>query len=137
MNIIQEPQIITQAYKQGKKIFVLVYMNGCPYCEPLIPIWNKIELEIQQNPKYNSHIKIAKIERANLDKVSQYVKKIESFPTFLHMGKGTELTKHEPDRNHDALLEWVMKLAKRSPSYTKYNKGGRKNKKRTRKNKKK
>jgi|LauGreSBDMM110SN_4_FD.fasta_scaffold525149_1 thiol-disulfide isomerase/thioredoxin len=136
MNIIQEPQIITQAYKQGKKIFVLVYMNGCPYCEPLIPIWNKIDIEISQNPKYNSHIKIAKIERANLDKVSQYIKKIESFPTFLHLGKGEALTKHEPDRNHESLLAWVKKLAKHRP-YTRYSKGGRKNKRKTRKNKKK
>ena len=146
MNILQEPQIITQAYKDGKQVFVLAYMNGCPYCEPIIPIWNKIDTDIRQNPKYkvlNSKIKITKIERTNLDKVKDHIKDIDSFPTFVHMAQGKTTTIHNPDRNYKDLIAWIMKLSQqhspsrsykrsRTHSYKRYAKGGRKNKKRTR-----
>jgi hypothetical protein len=106
---MQEPQIITQAYNEGKHVFVLAYMDGCPYCEPIIPIWNQLESDIENNPKYTSKIKITKIERSNLDKVDKYIKDVKSFPTFLHLGKGLTTTIHEPKRTPKMLKDWVEK----------------------------
>lgn len=146
MNIIQEPVIFTNSYNQGKKIFVLIYMNGCPYCDPILPIWQQLDNDIQQKPQYkllNSQIKIAKIEKDNLKDLKHYIQQIDSFPTFLHMGKGLTTTKHNPDRNYKSLLDWIKKLSSKfrprsraARSHKKYSKGGRKLKKRTKKTKK-
>jgi thiol-disulfide isomerase/thioredoxin len=111
MNISQEPQIMKQAYNEGKEVFVLVYMDGCPYCDPIIPIWNQIDSDIQKNPMYNSQIKITKIERSNLDKVDKYIKGVESFPTFLHLGQGLNTSKHDPGRTPKMLLDWIKKTS--------------------------
>jgi thiol-disulfide isomerase/thioredoxin len=114
MNKSNEPEIFTQAYNNGKNVFVLVYMNGCPYCEPILPLWDNIDEEIQTQDKYkllNDKIKLTKIEKEDLNKVKDLINKIESFPTFLHMGKGIKTTKHNPDRDYDSLMTWITKLS--------------------------
>ena len=136
MNKSNEIQIFTQAYNQGKPVVVLVYMNGCPYCEPVVPVWDDIRNEIQTKPQYkllNSKINITKIERNNLNTLQQLIKQINSYPTFLHMGKGIKTTKHNPNRDYNSLFSWIKKL-----SHHKNTKGGKrskKNKKRTKRKK--
>jgi len=127
MNKSNEPEIFTQAYNNKKNIVVLVYMNGCPYCEPILPIWNNIQQDIQTQPQYkllNKKVKMTKIEKDNLQKVNQLIQDIESFPTFLHMGKGVKTTKHNPNRDYNSLLSWIKKL-----SHYKNTKGGKRSKK--------
>ena len=89
MNKSQVIRDFTQAYNQGKQLFIFVYMNGCGHCETVKPIWDKVNRDIEHNSSY-SNVKMIKIEQDDLKYFSKYIKPINSFPTFLFLSKYTK-----------------------------------------------
>ena len=116
MNKSQVINVFTQAYNQGKLLFIFVYMNGCGHCETVKPIWDKVNKVIAHNSLY-SNIKMIKIEQDDLKYLSEYIKPINSFPTFLSISKYNTSKIYNIDRDYKSIFQWVTK---------KYTKGGTK-----------
>ena len=66
-NIHKLENEINSYFKNGKHVFVLVYMVGCGHCEVMRPEWAKIESVLNKNPVYNKNndIVIIDIDGAN------------------------------------------------------------------------
>ncbi len=62
---------MTDATKPGNYM-VLFYMHGCPYCDRMMPEWEKFEKEMQ-SPK------VAKYERGEIP--AQFDNDIQGYPT--------------------------------------------------------
>jgi len=99
----------------GKKAFVLIFMDGCGPCGETLPKWKKIELEMQDkinHPTYNDVI-VASINKNLLDKVN-HIGNIEGFPTIKYVGKnGGIIEPYEDspivtkDRSTSSFIEWI------------------------------
>lgn len=125
----------------GKKAFVLIFMDGCGPCGETLPKWKKIELEIQDkinHPTYNDVI-VASINKNLLDQVN-HIGNVEGFPTIKYIGKNggiVESYEDSPiitkDRSTSSFIEWIEnKLGNHyseQPSSRRTGRGTRKGKK--------
>jgi thioredoxin-related protein len=109
-------QVIMTAYKilskwllpninenfQGKKRFVLLHMNGCPYCVKMMNDWD----EAANNNKTN--IEMTKIERSD-DGASEIMDKhgVRLFPTMLLLNGNKLIKKYDGERKKDAFLDFM------------------------------
>ncbi len=99
----------------GKKAFVLIFMDGCGPCGETLPKWKKIEIEMQDkknHPTYNDVI-VASINKDLLDQVS-HIGNVEGFPTIKYVGKnGGIIEPYEDspivtkDRSTSSFIEWI------------------------------
>jgi thiol-disulfide isomerase/thioredoxin len=121
--------------KQGKQIFVLIYMEGCGPCNETRPEWKKIEHILENKYKNNSNIVIADVDQELLSKIPSLKKQPSGFPTMLYIcNKGNTIEDYEEsnlkikDRTIDSFIEWIeTRINSKSQS------GGRISKKKTRK----
>jgi hypothetical protein len=99
----------------GKKAFVLIFMDGCGPCGETLPKWKNIEIELQDkinHPNYDDVI-VASINKDLLDKVD-HIGNIEGFPTIKYIGKnGGIIEPYEDskivtkDRSTSSFIEWI------------------------------
>ncbi|MFB9292763.1 hypothetical protein ACFFSP_04760 [Persicitalea jodogahamensis] len=83
-------QLAVEAKKQGKLVFVEMYLKGCPHCEALAPVLEENKVGEFFNPKFVS----AKYEaNAPLSKALQEKKKLHypEFPLFFFFNADGEL----------------------------------------------
>ena len=59
MKDLTSPKDVKKMMTSSKPIAIFFYMDGCPHCETMKPIWSELEKEI-------SGIEFAKVESANV-----------------------------------------------------------------------
>ena len=102
---MNEQQMFINSYKQGKEIYVFVYMEECGHCKVVRPDWEKIEKNIKKEfPK--AHFVVTKVERKYISNLKKYLGNITSFPTFLKI-KDNKVEKHTPNRDYNSLWQWI------------------------------
>lgn len=126
MDKSEEVEEFLKAYNDKKDLYVFVYMTGCPYCEPIHPIWEQLEKDLKKED-----VKLAKLEKDNASQIKE-IGLIDSYPTFLFIDKEHKKRKEEPDRDYESLKKWVLSPRK----HKKHSKGGSKKKKSKRKTRK-
>ena len=76
------------------------YMNGCPHCERMDPVWSSLK------NNYNGNIKLEKKERgeagADLDKY-----KIQGFPTVILVDQNGNHKEFEGERTESSLMNFL------------------------------
>jgi thiol-disulfide isomerase/thioredoxin len=102
---MNEQQLFINSYKQGKEIYVFVYMEECGHCKVVKPDWEKIERNIKKDfPK--AHFIVTKVESKYISNLKKYLGNITSFPTFLKI-KNKKVEKHTPNRDYHSLWQWI------------------------------
>lgn len=130
--------------KEGKHVFMLIFMQGCGPCGATRPEWEKIEhSELLKSYKNNDNIVIADVDHVFLPKLSHVMKTddIQGFPTMRYL-KGTHHSEDyesstipEKNRKLNSFVDWIksktmiLKEEKESEmhnsSHRKTQKGGR------------
>jgi thiol-disulfide isomerase/thioredoxin len=97
--------------KNGKKVFVLFYMDGCGPCSSTLPEWKKIKNVLKYK---NDDYVIAHVEESLLDKIKYLPYKVSGFPTMMYISEnGKKVENYEnsniqkKDRTIDSFVEWV------------------------------
>ena len=101
--------------KQGKNVFVLIYMNGCGPCEATKPEWLKINSLINDKEK-KQNIIVSQIEKDILDQASPQdiinLKDVSGFPTIRHYSdNGSKVENYENNRSGPSFVEWINRSA--------------------------
>ena len=102
---------LKQNIKDGKDVFVLIYMVGCGPCNATKPEWSKLE---NIDSLKNKSIVVADIDKDYVDKLSDVIniENINGFPTMRHIKNGTEedfenSSIENKERNVEAFTRWI------------------------------
>lgn len=117
---MNEQQLFIKSYKEGKDIYVFVYMEECGHCKTVKPDWIKIEKNIKEQFP-NAHFIVTKVERKYISKLKKYLGEITRFPTFLKINSKKPTEKYEDKRDYSSLWSWIMNK-KRKGGKTRRNK---------------
>ena len=125
----------------GKKAFVLVYMNNCGHCEQVKPKWFELK-ERMHEFENKENIVIAHVEMSVIKQNQTKINfgSIDGFPHIVHIYKKNTPMPYEnskyigpTDRSTESFIRWIKKHAKNRNS-TGFEGGGRR-KRRTKRRK--
>lgn len=92
------------ATKPGKYM-VLFYMHGCPYCEKMMPEWEKFEQDVK-NPR------VAKYERGEIPE--QFDQDIQGYPTIAIVKDGQLVEQFFGKRTVNQFKKFLKKMEEES-----------------------
>ena len=123
-------EVLNDSIKNGKHVFILIYMVGCGPCEATIPEWKKIQ-NVLENKKQNnqnlSNVVIVDMDKDVFEKLKNNDKEqslfksvyvlnslISGFPTIKYITKNgkiiddyEEVELKVKDRTIDSFIEWI------------------------------
>jgi len=99
--------------KQGKDIFILIYLEGCGPCIATRPEWKKIENILKDKYKTNDNLVVIDVDQELLGKMKKLKKQPSGFPTILYItNKGETLEEYNEEneeafRKVDSFIKWI------------------------------
>lgn len=117
---------VDKMIKQGKDVFILVYMEGCGPCNATRPEWTKIESSLKEQYDKNNKLVIIDVNKDYLSSI-KHIGKIDVFPTIKYIcnyGKTIESYENssikKKDRSINSFINWieskVNKMVSTSPT---------------------
>ena len=138
----QHMKEIDSSINSGKHMFVLVYMDGCHWCEEVRPKWKKIQSAMRNSN--NTDIVVAEVNSVAKDSIDHFNNiSIDGYPTMFYIAKHGATTKIEyydtanipvKDRSTESFVKWIQSKCKSTKTNSKTKRGGR-SKRRIRKRK--
>lgn len=138
----QEIGMIDSSINSGKHMFVLVYMDGCHWCEEVRPKWGQIQDAMRNSIK--NDIVVAEVNQVAKDAIQHFNNvSIDGYPTMFYIAKNGATTKIEyydtanipvKDRSTESFVKWIQSKSKSTKPNSKTKRGGR-SKRRIRKKK--
>jgi hypothetical protein len=104
---------IDKMIKQGKHVFILIYMEGCGPCNATRPEWAKLESALKD--QYSKNEKLAIID-INKDFASdlKHIGSVDGFPTMKYISNyGNKIESYEDssvnkkDRSVSSFINWI------------------------------
>ena len=99
--------------RNGKSVFILIYMNHCGPCNETRPEWKKLE-NVFKKYKDSEDIIIVDIEHELLDEVKENNISPAGFPTIKYISDGGKVIKNydnfdtkDKKRTVDSFVEWI------------------------------
>ena len=110
----EEIQTFNDYVKDGKDIFVLIYLEGCGPCNATRPEWKKIENILEHKYKNNNNVVVADIDQELLRDIKHLKTQPKGFPTMLYISNKGEINEDyedssikNKDRTIDSFIEWI------------------------------
>ena len=104
---------IDKMIKQGKDVFILVYMEGCGPCNATRPEWAKIESALKDQYANNDKLVVVDVNKDFISKF-KHIGQIDGFPTMKYIGnygKIVETYENSPvkkkDRSVSSFINWI------------------------------
>jgi thiol-disulfide isomerase/thioredoxin len=104
---------VDEMIKQGKDIFILVYMEGCGPCNATRPEWAKIESALKDQYAKNDKLVVIDINKDFLSKI-KHIGEVDGFPTMKYIGNhGKTVESYEnssvkkKDRSVSSFINWI------------------------------
>lgn len=104
---------IDQAVKQGKEVFILVYMVGCGPCNAVRPEWAKLGSALKQQYSNNDKLVVIDVNKDYLPHIKS-VGEVDGFPTIKYITNKGELVENyedssinKKDRSVDSFINWI------------------------------
>ena len=113
INSEKDASKIDEMIKQGKDVFIIVYMEGCGPCNATRPEWGKLESALKE--QYSTNDKLVVID-VNKDFISniKHIGSIDGFPTMKYIGTyGKTIEPYEEgsikkkDRSINSFINWI------------------------------
>lgn len=130
---------INKLLKNGKNVFLFVYMNGCGPCNSTIPQWDNIPNNLNEHVKHQDDIVTVRINKDLFPLLQNMGSEPAGFPSLRHVNNNQveEFEDWNPqsgikDRSTDSFVEWIedkiskKKGVKKLPVKTRNNKNKRK-----------
>lgn len=109
----KEVDKVDKMIKQGKDVFILVYMEGCGPCNATRPEWAKIETALKDQYANNKNLVVIDVNKDFLSKI-KHIGPIDGFPTMKYIGnKGKKIESYEDssiskkDRSINSFINWI------------------------------
>lgn len=113
--------------KNGKNVYLLIYMEGCMPCNMVRPEWQKLESAFAKNKNtLHKDTVIADVERENMSKLKLQHMPM-GFPS-IRMISGNVEDDYTNDRSADAFISWIDETAKKNTPQKKSKNNTRKQK---------
>jgi len=94
------------AISKNEPILVLLYMDGCGYCDMLKPAWKEAKKDINKD----GLIQIAEIEAGHSKELPVSIKNgIKGYPTILVSKNGKNKSEYAGDRSKEDLVRFALK----------------------------
>jgi hypothetical protein len=91
-----------------KKIFILIFMNGCRPCEATKPEWEKLEIDLDDDYKKDENIIIADLDQDLLSSIKNLPTQPKGFPTMLYISdKGNKYEEFDKGRGVEDFVDWI------------------------------
>lgn len=104
---------IEKMIKQGKHVFILIYMVGCGPCNATRPEWEKLESALADQYAKNDNLVIIDVNKDYIDGI-EYFKDISGFPTIRYINNnGKNMENYEDssinkkDRSVSSFIDWI------------------------------
>lgn len=104
---------IDKLIKQGKDVFILVYMEKCGPCDATRPEWDKIESALKEQYAKNNKLVVIDVNKNYLPKI-KHIGSIDGFPTLKYIGDhGKTIETYEnssintKDRSVSSFITWI------------------------------
>ena len=113
INSEKDASKIDEMIKDGKDVFIIVYMEGCGPCNATRPEWGKLESALKE--QYSTNDKLVVID-VNKDFISniKHIGSIDGFPTMKYIGTyGKTIEPYEEssikkkDRSINSFINWI------------------------------
>ena len=125
VNSKKDSEIVDKKIKEGKEIFLIVYMEGCPPCNAARPEWDKMKGHIKKHHPNNDKLVIIDINKEYLLGIS-YIGSVFSFPTIKHIKDyGDTMENYEDssidikDRSSESFIKWIETKLKHGSAISK------------------
>ena len=108
--------ILNKFITTGKKVFILIYMEGCGPCNATRPEWEKIKHVLKKDITNDNQILVVDIDKDLLDKVKNIKVQPRGFPTIRFIAnKGSisedfedsKLSEEYKNRSIDSFVKWI------------------------------
>ena len=113
INSEKDAYMIDKLIKQGKHMFIIVYMVGCGPCNATRPEWHKMGDALNKQYKSDRDLVIADVNKDFMHLI-KHVGNIDGFPTMKYIANnGNTVETYEnsnikvKDRGVDSLINWV------------------------------
>lgn len=113
INSEKEVKEVDKMIKQGKDVFILVYMEGCGPCNATRPEWAKIESALKDQYANNNKLVVIDVNKDYLSSI-KYIGNVDGFPTMKYIGnKGKIVETYEnasinkKDRSVSSFINWI------------------------------
>jgi thiol-disulfide isomerase/thioredoxin len=99
---------VDKLIKQGKDVFILVYMKGCGPCNATRPEWEMLETSLKDQYAKNDNLVIIDINKDYLSSI-KHIGNVDGFPTIKYIGKrGTIVEPYEKgERSVSSFITWI------------------------------
>ena len=104
---------VDQMIKQGKDVFILVYMEGCGPCNATRPEWAKIESALKEQYAKNDKLVVIDVNKDFMSSI-KHIGKVDGFPTMKYIGNyGKTIESYEnssvkkKDRSVTSFINWI------------------------------
>ncbi len=102
---------IDKCIKDGKDVFILVYMVGCGPCNATRPEWAKLESALKDQYANEDNVAIIDVDQELMPHIKS-IGSVEGFPTMKYI-KGNKIENYEDsglkntDRSVDSFINWI------------------------------
>jgi hypothetical protein len=87
--------------KNGKHVFMFLFMNGCGHCETAKPEWDSL-----QNHGFDDSVNISRINHDLFTNLQNVGPEPVGFPTIRYIKRGKS-QEYQGDRTKDAFTNWI------------------------------
>ena len=112
---------LNKELKNGKKVFILFYMEGCGPCNATRPECKKMKNILQSKYKNLDEFIVVDIDHELIDKIENIKNKPLGFPTMQYIDKNGDFSEdyeeseiESKDRSVDSFVDWVETKVKKN-----------------------
>jgi thiol-disulfide isomerase/thioredoxin len=113
INTEKDVDKIDKMIKQGKDVFILVYMEGCGPCNATRPEWEKMKEALKDQYAHNNNLVVVDVNKDYLSHI-KHIGNIDGFPTIKYISNnGKKIETYEDssikkkDRSNDSFINWI------------------------------
>lgn len=113
INTNKDVKKIDKLIKEGKNVFILVYMEGCGPCNSTRPEWAKIESALKSQYSKNNNLVVIDVNKNFLPSIKS-IGKIDGFPTLKYIGNNGKMVEtyensaiNTKDRSVSSFINWI------------------------------
>lgn len=104
---------VDKMIKQGKDVFILVYMKGCGPCNATRPEWDKIESALSDQYSKNNKLTVIDVNKDYLQYI-KHIGEVNGYPTLKYIGNHGKIVEpyenssvKKKDRSVSSFINWI------------------------------
>ena len=113
INSEKDASKIDEMIKDGKDVFIIVYMEGCGPCNATRPEWGKLESALKEQYSTNDNLVVIDVNKDFISNI-KHIGSIDGFPTMKYIGTyGKTIEPYEEssikkkDRSINSFINWI------------------------------